>query len=220
MKMHIGSLSLLTLCCLMLAATPAMAGVYTSGPPNGTIADPPITFGGSVSDSYVLVPPTPAFALDFVYWDLSNTDLLTSVDVALGSSPFGGTPETITSILNTFLFGGLPNIFGFYIVDAHLNLEVNPPVGWLTLSNACTTSGCSIATAIGWDECTPGPGCAGEAFSLPFRGNAYEVAQTSIPAESFTLSVPGGTTPEPSSILLFGSGIVGFAGILRRNTNR
>lgn len=214
MKLHIASLSLLTVCCLMLAVAPAVAGVYTSGPPNGTIAAPPINFGGSVSDSYVLTPPTPANALDFVYWDASNTVLLQTVDVALGSSPFGGTPETITSILSTCLFSCLPNLFGFYIMDAHLNLEVNSPAGWITLSNACTGP-CTGTLPIGWDECTPGPGCAGEAFSLP-RGSPYEVAQTSIPAESFTLSVPGGTTPEPSSIILFGSGILGLAGVLRR----
>ena len=29
----------------------------------------------------------------------------------------------------------------------------------------------------------------------------------------------GGTTPEPSSILLFGSGVLGLAGLLRRKMN-
>jgi hypothetical protein len=37
--------------------------------------------------------------------------------------------------------------------------------------------------------------------------------------ESFTLT-GGGTTPEPSSILLFGSGILGLAGVLRRKLTR
>ena len=34
--------------------------------------------------------------------------------------------------------------------------------------------------------------------------------------ESFTLSTGEVTTPEPSSILLLGSGILGLAGVLRR----
>jgi len=43
----------------------------------------------------------------------------------------------------------------------------------------------------------------------------------SIPSESFTLTGIGdiGLVPEPSSILLFGSGILGLAGVLRRKVN-
>jgi PEP-CTERM motif len=40
-----------------------------------------------------------------------------------------------------------------------------------------------------------------------------------IPSETFTLTGTtgsGGTTPEPASILLFGSGVLGIAGVLRR----
>jgi len=42
-----------------------------------------------------------------------------------------------------------------------------------------------------------------------------------IASESFTLDGRvGGTTPEPSSILLLGSGILGIAGVLRRKLTR
>ncbi len=39
-----------------------------------------------------------------------------------------------------------------------------------------------------------------------------------IPSEDFTIGggSGGGTTPEPSSIVLFGSGLAGLAGLLRR----
>jgi len=141
--------------------------------------------------------------------------------VQFGASPFGGGSTTFVPT-NTALLGGAPNKFGFYVFEAGVALGFSPPLGagWMTLSNACTTSGCSSATTIGWDECA-GPGCAGEAFTLFDRGSlsTYEGAMTSIPAESFTLTGSGGTTPEPSSIMLFGSGILGLAGVLRRRLN-
>jgi hypothetical protein len=39
-----------------------------------------------------------------------------------------------------------------------------------------------------------------------------------IPSEAFTINgtTTGGTTPEPNSILLFGSGMFVLAGVLRR----
>ena len=71
--------------------------------------------------------------------------------------------------------------------------------------NACTTSGCSVVTPIYWDE-NDGP-------SMATNGSIG-----SIPSESFTLTgtSSGGTTPEPGSILLFGSGALALAGAVRR----
>jgi len=37
-----------------------------------------------------------------------------------------------------------------------------------------------------------------------------------IASEAFDIIATEGNTPEPSSIILFGSGIVGLAGLLRR----
>ena len=54
--------------------------------------------------------------------------------------------------------------------------------------------------------------------------SAQENTLGSIPSEAFTLSGPGstssvtdgGTSPEPGSIMLFGSGVLGLAAFLRR----
>ena len=43
---------------------------------------------------------------------------------------------------------------------------------------------------------------------------AYDDAVGAIPSEAFYID--GTATPEPSSIMLFGSGILGLAGVLRR----
>jgi hypothetical protein len=78
------------------------------------------------------------------------------------------------------------------------------------LANACTTiSGCTFqGIQVYWDQ-NSGP------------SSAYENTLGSIPSESFTLDgITGGSTPEPSSIMLFGSGILGLAGVLRRKLIR
>jgi PEP-CTERM motif len=85
----------------------------------------------------------------------------------------------------------------------------------VTLSNACSTSGCSVSNPIYWDE-NSGP------------STAYENTLGSIPSEAFTITTCSGCvcdakgpdcgqTPEPgTTTLLFGSGIVALAGVLRR----
>ena len=78
----------------MLAVAPAMAqtNVYDNGPYNGTNDAWTINFGFSVSNSFTDSAGSPITGLDFVYWDASSTDLLTTVDMAIGSPSFGGTP--------------------------------------------------------------------------------------------------------------------------------
>src|ERR1035441_10398205 len=80
--MRIASLSLLTVCCLMLAVAPAMADtlLYTNGPLNGTADGWTINFGFSVSDSFTVGSGSTIKTLSFNYWDASATDVLTTVD--------------------------------------------------------------------------------------------------------------------------------------------
>ncbi len=210
MKTRIALLSLLTIACLVLAVAPAMAGtVYSNGPYNGTNDAWTINFGFSVSDSFTNESGAAIGDLHLVYWDASSSDLLTTVDMALGSTSFGGTPQTLTGVTNTFLG---TNQYGYNLYQADYSFApIASGPGYVTLSNACSTSGCSVSTPIYWDE-NSGP------------STAYENTLGSIPSEAFTLT--GGTcgdcfpTPEPSSILLFGSGILGLVGILRRKLGR
>jgi hypothetical protein len=214
--MRIASLSLLAVCCLMLAVAPAMADtLYDNGPYNGTSDGWTINFGFSVSDSFTLsnCPPNGCSieSLHIVYWDASSSDLLTTVDMAIGGTSFGGTPQTLTGVTNQFLG---TNQFGYALYAAwysFANLGAPNGTGYVTLSNACSTSGCSVSNPIYWDENSG-------------ASTAYENTIGSIPSEAFTLTGTtggtGGTTPEPSSIMLFGSGILGLAGVLRRKLNR
>jgi PEP-CTERM motif len=213
MKMRIASLSLLTVCCLMLAVAPAMADtLYSNGAYNGTNDAWTINFGFAVSDSYSLsgcpAQGCSVESLHIVYWDASSTDLLTTVDMQLGGTSFSGTTHTLTGATNQFIS---TNQYGYFLYSAWFtfgNLGSPNGTSYVTLSNACSTSGCSVSNPIYWDE-NSGP------------STAYENTIGSIPSEAFTLDgTRPGTTPEPSSILLFGSGILGLAGVLRRKLNR
>jgi hypothetical protein len=216
-------LSLLTILCLMLAVAPVMADtLYSNGPANGTTDAWTINFGFAVSDSFTVPSGASIEDFHFVYWDASSTDLVTTVDMAIGSSSFGGTPQTLTDATNTFLG---TNQYGYNLYQADYSFATIPwsGAGYVTLSNACSTSGCSVSNPIYWDE-NSGP------------SSAYENSLGSLPSEAFTLtgsscigcgcvadrSSPncGPPIPEPSNIMLFGSGILGVVGVLRRRLNR
>jgi len=203
---RIASLSLLTILCLMLAVTPAMADtLYSNGLYNGNTAAWGIDGGNAVTDSINLNSSrSNVYEVDFVYWDASTSDLLTTVDMSIGSTPFGTDifSGTLTGFTNTFLG---TNQYGYALLQAGAatyDVAAGTASIYLTLSNACTTSGCST-NPIYWDE-NSGP------------STAYDNTLGSIPSEAFTLIGTSGTTPEPSSIMLFGSGILGLAVILRR----
>ena len=203
--MRTASLSLLTILCLMLAVAPAMAS-YSNGPYNGTTDAWTINFGFTVSDSFTLGGGVSSF--HFVYWDASASDLLTTADLALGTTSFGGSATTV-AFSNAFL-GTNQYGYNLYQADASgLSIPWSGGAGFATLGNACSTSGCSVSNPIYWDE-NSGP------------STAYENTLGSIPSEAFTLvgcSGDCGPVPEPNSILLFGSGILGLAGVLRRKLN-
>ncbi len=84
-------------------------------------------------------------------------------------------------------------------------INLNAGRYWLTLSDFE-----DVGDPLYWDE-NAGP------------SQASQNSVGTIPSESFTIfgtanstTTTTGTTPEPGSIVLFGSGIVGVAGILRR----
>jgi uncharacterized repeat protein (TIGR03803 family) len=152
--------------------------IYDNGPYNGTTYAWTINFGFSVSDSFTVPSGSSITGLDFVYWDASSTDVLTTVDLQVGSSSFGGTPQTLSFVTNTFLG---TNQYGYALYEASYSLAAIPwsGAGFVTLSNACTTSGCSVSNPIYWDE-NSGPSIA------------YENTLGSIPSEAFTLTGHGG----------------------------
>jgi hypothetical protein len=203
MRMRIASLLLLTVCCLMLAVAPATAGIlYSNGPYDGTTAAFPISGVDSVSDSFSVGPNSTITGLDFVYWVASRTDILTTADMQIGLDSFGGSLYHLTGVTNTFLER---NADGYYVFQAEYTFAGIPwsDGGFLTLLDACTST-CG-PNLIFWDL-NYGP------------STGWSSGIGEIPSESFTLT--GLTTPEPNSLILCGSGILGIIGILRRKLMR
>jgi uncharacterized repeat protein (TIGR03803 family) len=163
-------------------ASPQDQILYDNGPYNGTTDAWTINFGFSTSESFT--GGGPVTGLHFVYWDASSTDLLTTVDISVGSTSFGGTPQTLTGVTNTFLG---TNQFGYNLYQADYSFSGIGSGSYVTLSNACTTSGCSVSNPIYWDE-NSGAGCTSQGCP----STAYENTLGSIPSESFSLD--GGCT--------------------------
>src|SRR5271169_1786281 len=195
----------LTVLCLMLAAIPAVAQ-YENGPINGTTDAWTINFGYIVSDTFVASSSVTGFS--FGVWEFPG-DVMSSVDWSITTQENGGSTigsGTASNLTDKFVSS---NQFGYdidLITAAGLNVATTSGTTyWLNLQNAVVPSGDPVF----WDE-NSGTGCK----SNGCPSMASESSVGTIPGEAFTIS--GGSTPEPSSIMLFGSGILGLAGVLRR----
>jgi len=202
LKLRIVSLSLLALC---LVAVPAMAQtVYSNGAINGTTDAWTINFGFVVSDTFTVGGGGATVGgLSFGAWTFEG-DVLESAEVQITSAEFGGTTYT-DQIVNFTQSGCSANQYGFNVCTETGSLSpVNLAGGtyWLNLDNAVVNDGDPVY----WDENSG-------------ASSASENSVGTIPSEAFTVlgsSTSPGSVPEPSSILLFGSGALGILGLLRR----
>ena len=189
------------------AAIPASAQAqYDNGPINGTTDAWTINFGYIVSDTFVAAGSS-VTGFNIGTWEFPGDTLLT-VDWSITTAENGGT--TIGSgtafVTDQYISS---NQFGYNVdLITVTGLNVATTSGstyWLNLQNA------SGDDPVYWDE-NSGVGCGGTGCP----SQASENAVGTIPSEAFTITGGTGTTPEPSSIMLFGSGILGLAGVLRR----
>ena len=235
-KMRKATLLLLTIVCFAWSAPAFAQTIFVSGPIDGRQTGLFITgpnypnFKGSfqdISDGFFPTNPGTPSALEFGEWIASGftpSSLSWGIDtVAFGTTNHGTIAQNSGN--SQFLF---TNGFGYDIYD--VTIPVTGPVMntttqyWVTLSNA--TDAANSGTEA-WDY-NGGPATCNYRQSGtnlgPCGSGAGILAEHTTPqdgeGESFTISGSHATTPEPSSIMLFGSGILGLAGILRRKLKR
>ena len=202
----------LLILCLALAAVPASAQMwsYDNGPINGTIDAYTINFGYIVSDTFV-AGGSSVNGFSFGTFQFPG-DIMLSVDWSITSSENGGTvfgsgTASGNNLTDKFLSA---NQFGYYINEitvTGLNASVTSGTTyWLNLQNAVILTGDPVF----WDE-NSGVGCMSKGCPSLASDSSYGT----IASESFTIN-GGGSTPEPTSIMLLASGALGLAGVLRR----
>ncbi len=220
---------MLTVSFLALTASPALSqqDLYDNGPINGTADAWAINFGYVVSESFasnkIKVSYNPEDGgqlkrIAFGVWE-SPDDVVSSVGWSITTQPNGGTvlgegTASGTNLTDQFIS---TNQYGYdidKITVSGLNVSLASGITyWLNLQNAQTPTGDPVF----WDE-NSGTGCGGydgQGGGCPSQ--AFESAVGTIPSEAFTLEgTPGGSTPEPSSFMLFVTGILSLAGMLRR----
>ena len=224
--MRTASFSLFTILCLALTGF-AQTTIFSEGPIDGydnamLITGPDnLNFQGTVLDTsngFVAIRYGTPTQLEFGEW-IATGFTPSSIDYELGSTAFGTNLGSGTVAQNSgnshFLF---TNTFGWDVYD--VTIPVTSAMMWpgneywLSLSNASDSQGNNSTEA--WD--IPNGGLGGPA-TCNIRQSGTNFGDCGLGGESFTLSYFYEYTPEPSSILLFGSGILGLAGILRRKLN-
>ena len=231
--------------CVLLAAVPALAGdnsncqspdcgpppwSYDNGPINGTSSAWTINFGHIVSDTFVASGSGNVNAFAIGVWEFPG-DVLSSVDWSITTGENSGSTIGSGTARGSNLTDGFISTNQYsYDIDriAVTGLNVSLSSGnkyWLNLQNAAVPSGDPVF----WDENSGGgiPPCAECEFQrchgTGCPSQASESAVGTIASEAFTIGneygcctlKPGGA-PEPSSIVLFGSGVLCLAGLLRR----
>jgi hypothetical protein len=224
LKIRIATLSL-TILCLALSTTAFAGTIYSEGAvlsgDNALFIDgnggP---FGQSISDGFVAANGGSGAQVFFGEWVLAGTTP-TGVSWAIGNNNFTGTITPAAGFGSTLdcLSGtqGCDN-FGFDVYISHFSISGTSFTAnntyWLTLTGATDSGNTGFN---GWDITSAGAAICNFEVGVIVPGGGLGCG---FPGESFTITSGGGTTPEPSSILLFGSGILGLAGVLRRKLTR
>jgi hypothetical protein len=193
-KMHTVSLSLLVLCLTMVAA-PATAQepcqfdctIYDNGPVNGEVNALLINFGSAVTNSFYDISALYVINnLSFAVW-LSPGDSIQSVDVSVGSTPFGSDVWSRRTLSVSGGGGCFTNGYDYSVcvVSVEPLFQVNGNL-WLTLQNAQSSGG----NPIYWDQ-NAGVGCMSEGCPSKalqnLLGYPLPAAAALVPSEAFTM---------------------------------
>ncbi|MGA8875101.1 MAG: PEP-CTERM sorting domain-containing protein [Candidatus Korobacteraceae bacterium] len=200
---------------MMLSVPAAAQVVYNNGPINGNNDAWTINLTFAVSDTFTISNGAAnVTGLSFGAW-LSPGDTLTSAEVSITSLENGGTTY-FDQMVNFTASNCVNNEYGFEICTESGSFNAGNFTNgtyWLNLQNADVPGGDPIY----WDQ-NSGVGCT----SPGCPSSASDNAVGSIESEAFTIlgsaSSTSSTTsvPEPSSLILFASGVLGLGALVRR----
>jgi hypothetical protein len=217
-KVFSAYLPVLVLCLVLTIALPlaAQQTLYENGPINGSVDAWTINFGFIVSDTFTISGGTSTVnGMSFGAWIFPG-DVLQTMELSITSDEFGGTTY-FDQVVSLSASGCVPNQYGFDVCTETSSFNgptLENGTYWVNLQNAVTTEG----NPVYWDE-NSGIGCHSDGCpSLPSSN-----VDGTIPSESFSIlgtvqTNTTSTTPEPSSIMLFVSGLLGAAAVLRRRS--
>ena len=186
---------------------------YGNNSSNGAFT---INQGLEVADSFTLASNSTLTGVNLIAW-LSPSDTMTNVDWLITTSAFGGTTEgsgtaSVTgSYLKTVQNGGYDlDQVSFSLPD----LSLTAGTYYLQLQNAVTGDGHTVY----WDDSnglSDAVGAGDGASPSDLNGVVNTVGTNS---ETFQIigNADASVTPEPSSFLLLGSGLLGLAGLVKR----
>ena len=208
-------LLIVSMCVVMAASLPASAGtLYENGPINGETDAWTINFGFVMSDTITISTGQSTInGFSFGAW-LFAGDTLQSAEVSFTSEPFGGTTY-FDQVVNFTASGCFVNNYGYDVcteTGSFNGPSLNHGTYWLNLQNAVS----NLGDPVYWD---------GEQWHrLSFPGLLSSEAGGGTGTDpSGAFSILGrlvrpepASTPEPASLVLFASGVVGVAAVLRR----
>lgn len=199
--------------CLILAAVPAAAQtVYSNGPINGNTDAWSVSFGFVVSDTFNVVNNgTTITGASLGIW-LNPGDTFSDVELSITSGENSGTTyfdQTVNFVQGTCTL----NQYGYDVCLETGTFDgptLNIGTYWLNIQSCDGPPNCDGAY---WDE-NSGPSMASENSVGSIPSEAFTVLGTSSSTTTSTSTTT--SVPEPSSILLLGSGMLGLLGLVRR----